>query len=242
MVARGSLTGMAIQVRRAKERGHGDHGWLDTWHTFSFSDYYDPRFMGFRVLRVINEDTVAPGQGFPTHGHRDMEIVSYVLEGALEHRDSLGTGSVIRPGDVQRMSAGTGVRHSEFNGSPTEPVHFLQIWIEPAARDIAPGYEQKAFGDADKRDRLRLVASPDGAEGSVTIHQDARVYATRLEAGREVVHRLAPGRHAWVQVTRGALMVGPERLAHGDGAAISGEGAVTLTGEQDAEALLFDLP
>ena len=233
---------MALQVRRAKERGHGDHGWLDTWHTFSFSDYHDPRFMGFRVLRVINEDTVAPGQGFPTHGHRDMEIVSYVLQGALEHRDSLGTGSVIRPGDVQRMSAGTGVRHSEFNGSATEPVHFLQIWIEPAARGIAPGYEQKAFSDADKRDRLRLVASPDGAEGSVTIHQDARVYATRLAAGREVVHRLAPGRHAWVQVTRGALTVGPERLAHGDGAAISGERTVTLTGEQDAEALLFDLP
>src|SRR5213595_1489719 len=231
-----------ISVRRADERGHADHGWLDTRHTFSFADYHDPKYVGFRGLRVINEDRVQPGQGFPPHGHRDMEIVSYVLAGALEHKDSLGTGSVIRPGDVQRMSAGTGVRHSEFNGSPTEPVHFLQIWIEPAARGIAPGYEQKAFGDADKRDRLRLVASPDGAEGSVTIHQDARVYATRLEAGREIEHKLAPGRHAWVQVTRGALTVGGRRLEHGDGAAISGEPAVTLAGERGAEALLFDLP
>jgi redox-sensitive bicupin YhaK (pirin superfamily) len=233
---------MGIRVRRASERGHGDHGWLDTWHTFSFADYYDPQFMGFRVLRVINEDTVAPGKGFPTHGHRDMEIISYVLEGALEHRDSLGTGSVIRPGDVQRMSAGTGVRHSEFNGSPVEPVHFLQIWIEPARAGIAPGYEQKTFTEADKRGRLRLVASPDGADGSVTIHQDARVYATRLGAGDDVEHKLAPGRHAWVQVTRGALTVGGQRLAHGDGAAISGEPVVTLASEQDAEALLFDLP
>jgi len=233
---------MAIMARRANERGHANHGWLDTWHTFSFSDYYDPRFMGFRVLRVINEDTVAPGGGFPTHGHRDMEIISYVLEGGLEHRDSLGTGSVIRPGDVQRMSAGTGVRHSEFNASAAEPVHFLQIWIEPAAAGLAPGYEQKTFADADKRGRLRLVASPDGAEGSVTIHQDARVYATGLDAGDKVEHRLASGRHAWLQVIRGALTIGGERLAHGDGAAISGEAAVTLVGEQDAEALLFDLP
>jgi quercetin 2,3-dioxygenase len=233
---------MAVIVRRAKERGHADHGWLDTWHTFSFADYHDPRFMGFRVLRVINEDTVAPGRGFPTHGHRDMEIISYVLEGGLEHRDSLGTGSVIRPGDVQRMSAGTGVRHSEFNASKTEPVHFLQIWLEPAAAGIAPGYEQKTFAESDKRGRLRLVASPDGADGSVTIHQDARVYATRLGPGDEVVHRLAPNRHAWVQVTRGALAVGDARLEHGDGAAISGETAVKLVGDVDAEALLFDLP
>ena len=229
-------------VRRAAERGHGDHGWLDTWHTFSFADYYDPRFMGFRVLRVINEDTVAPGGGFPTHGHRDMEIISYVLDGGLEHRDSLGTGSVIRPGDVQRMSAGTGVRHSEFNASRTEPVHFLQIWIEPARAGIAPGYEQKAFSDADKRGRLRLVASPDGAEGSVTIHQDARVYATRLGAGETVEHKLAPGRHAWVQVVRGALTIDGGKLAHGDGAAITGEPSIPLTGEGDTEALLFDLP
>ena len=229
-------------VRRAAERGHGNHGWLDTWHTFSFADYHDTRLMGFRVLRVINEDTVAPGRGFPTHGHRDMEIISYVLDGSLEHRDSLGTGSVIRPGDVQRMSAGTGVRHSEFNASPTEPVHFLQIWIEPAATGIAPGYEQNAFTEADKRGRLRLVASPDGAEGSVTIRQDARVYATRLEAGEEVEHKLAPGRHAWVQVVRGALTTAGRKLEHGDGAAISGEPVVKLVGEQAAEALLFDLP
>ena len=237
-----SLTNMAIVTRRADERGHGTHGWLDTWHTFSFSEYHDPRYMGFRALRVINEDTVAPGRGFPTHGHRDMEILSYVLEGALEHRDSLGTGSVIRPGDVQRMSAGTGVRHSEFNASPTEPVHFLQVWIEPATGGITPGYEQKAFADDDKRDRLRLVASPDGADGSLTIHQDARVYATRLGAGQAVEHKLAPGRYAWVQVTRGALSVGGHRLEHGDGAAISDEPAVHLAGERDAEALLFDLP
>src|SRR5688500_10897621 len=169
---------MAVIVRRAKERGHADHGWLATWHPLSFAVYHDSRFIGFRVRRLTNEDTVAPGGGFPTHGHRDMEIISYVLEGGLEHRDSLGTGSVIRPGDVQRMSAGTGVRHSEFNASKTEHVHFLQIWLEPAAAGIAPGYEQKTFAESDKRGRLRLVASPDGADGSVTIHQDARVYAT----------------------------------------------------------------
>jgi redox-sensitive bicupin YhaK (pirin superfamily) len=233
---------MAIVIRPAKERGHAEHGWLDTWHTFSFADYYDPRFMGFRGLRVINEDFVAPGRGFPTHGHRDMEIITYVLQGALQHRDSLGTGSVIRPGEVQRMSAGTGVRHSEANPSTTEPVHLLQIWIEPAKTGIEPGYEQKAFADEDKRGRLRLVASPDGAEGSVTIHQDARVYATVLEPGRQVVHRLARGRHAWVHVARGSLTLNGERLAAGDGAAISAEASVTLVGEQSAEALLFDLP
>jgi len=231
-----------IDVRHAKERGHANHGWLDTWHTFSFSGYYDPRFMGFRVLRVINEDTVAPGQGFPQHGHRDMEIISYVLHGGLAHKDSLGTGSVIRPGDVQRMSAGTGVRHSEFNASDQSPVHFLQIWIEPARAGIAPGYEQKAFTEADKRGRLRLVASPDGADGSLTIHQDARLYATILTPGEAVAHQLARGRHAWVQVTRGTLMVNGEPLAQGDGAAISDEATVSLTGETDAEALLFDLP
>jgi hypothetical protein len=233
---------MAINIRPAKERGHADHGWLDTWHTFSFSDYYDPRFMGFRGLRVINEDVVAPGRGFPTHGHRDMEIITYVLHGALEHRDSLGTGSIIRPGDVQRMSAGTGVRHSEANPSRTESVHLLQIWIEPASAGIEPSYEQKVFADDDKRDRLRLVASPDGADGSVTIHQDARVYATLLGPGRQVVYRLAPGRHAWVHVARGSLTLNGERLSAGDGAAISAEPTATLVGEQDAEALLFDLP
>ncbi len=233
---------MAIMLRPAKERGHADHGWLDTWHTFSFSDYYDPRFMGFRSLRVINEDFVAPGRGFPTHGHRDMEIITYVLEGALQHRDSLGTGSIIRPGEVQRMSAGTGVRHSEANPSSTDPLHLLQIWIEPAALGIEPGYEQTAFSDQDKRARLRLVASPSGAEGSVTIHQDARVYATLLDADQQVAHRLAPGRHAWVHVARGALTLNGERLTAGDGAGISAEASVTLAGEENAEALLFDLP
>ena len=231
-----------IEVRHAKERGHANHGWLDTWHTFSFSNYYDPRFMGFRGLRVINEDTVAPGQGFPLHGHRDMEIISYVLQGGLAHKDSLGTGSVIRPGDVQRMSAGTGVRHSEFNASDKSPVHFIQIWVEPARTGIAPGYEQKAFAEADKRGRLRLVASPDGADGSLTIHQDARLYATILAPGQAVTHPLARGRHAWVQVTSGTLTVNGEPLAQGDGAAISAETSVSLTGETDAEALLFDLP
>jgi redox-sensitive bicupin YhaK (pirin superfamily) len=231
-----------IAIRPAKERGHADHGWLDTWHTFSFADYYDRRFTGFRSLRVINEDFVAPGRGFPTHGHRDMEIITYVLEGALEHRDSLGTGSVIRPDEVQRMSAGTGVRHSEANPSAGEPLHLLQIWIEPSKAGIAPGYEQKTFADADKRGRLRLVASPDGAEGSVTIHQDARVYATVLGHGQQVVHRLAPGRHAWLHVARGALTLNGPRLSQGDGAAISDETSLVLVGETDAEALLFDLP
>ncbi|HXD97270.1 MAG TPA: pirin family protein [Candidatus Acidoferrum sp.] len=232
---------MAIKIRPAKDRGHADHGWLDTWHTFSFSDYYDPRFMGFRTLRVINEDFVAPGRGFPTHGHRDMEIITYVLKGALQHRDSLGTGSIIRPGDVQRMSAGTGVRHSEANPSAVEPVHLLQIWIEPAKGGITPGYEQKTFADDEKRGRLRLVASPDGADGSVTIHQDARVYATLLGPGQPVTHRLAPGRDAWLHVARGSLTLNGEYLGTSDGAAITGETAVTLVGDQGAEALLFDL-
>jgi quercetin 2,3-dioxygenase len=236
------LIGMAIALRRAADRGHAAYGWLDTWHTFSFSDYYDPRFMGFRVLRVINEDFVAPGRGFPTHPHRDMEIITYVLEGALAHRDSLGTGSVIRPGDVQRMSAGTGVRHSEANPSADEPVHLLQIWIEPATAGIEPEYEQKAFADGDKRGRLRLVASPDGTDGSVTIHQDARVYATVLAPGDEVVHTLQPGRHAWVHVARGTLTLNGQSLGPGDGAGASAETTLTLVGEKEAEALLFDLP
>ena len=233
---------MAITIRPAKERGHADHGWLDTWHTFSFSDYYDPRFMGFRALRVINEDFVAPGHGFPTHPHRDMEIITYVLQGALQHRDSLGTGSIIRPGEVQRMSAGTGVRHSEANPSADEAVHLLQIWIEPAKRGIAPGYEQKAFGEAEKRGRLRLVASPDGADGSVTIYQDARVYATLLGPGQQAVHTLASGRHAWLHVARGSLTLNGEHLGTSDGAAITEESLLTLVGDQDSEALLFDLP
>ena len=231
-----------ITLRPAHERGHFDHGWLDTRHTFSFSEYMDPRFMGWGPLRVINEDRVQPGQGFPTHAHRDMEIISYVLAGALEHRDSLGTGSVIRPGDVQRMSAGTGVRHSEFNPSATEPVHFLQIWIEPLRRSIAPGYEQKTFPEADKRGRLRLVAAPDGADGSVTIHQDARVYATVLDRGAEVKHALGPGRRAWMQVTRGALALNGATLVAGDGAAVSDEASLVIGARERAEALLFDLP
>lgn len=231
-----------ITLRRAEDRGRFDHGWLDTRHTFSFADYHDPRHMGFSVLRVINEDRVQPGQGFGTHGHRDMEILSYVLAGGLAHRDSLGTGSVIRPGDVQRMSAGTGVRHSEFNASDAEPVHFYQIWILPAARGIAPGYEQKRFPDADKRGRLRLVASPDGADGSLTIHQDARVYASVLEPGQAVAHALEPGRRAWLQVARGAVTLNGQAMREGDGAAVSEERRLTVTATAPAEVLLFDLP
>jgi redox-sensitive bicupin YhaK (pirin superfamily) len=230
-----------LSIRKAKDRGHFDHGWLDTSHTFSFADYFDPKNMGFRALRVINEDRVAPGRGFPRHGHRDMEIVSYVLGGALAHRDSMGTGSTIRPGDVQRMSAGTGVTHSEENASRSEPVHFMQIWIVPDQRGLPPSYEQKRFGDDEKRGRLRLVASPDGADGSVTIHQDARLYATLLDPGARVQHPLAPGRHAWVQVLRGAITVNGETLAAGDGAALSEVATVELAGVEPAETLLFDL-
>jgi redox-sensitive bicupin YhaK (pirin superfamily) len=230
-----------IQIRRAEERGHANHGWLDTNHTFSFADYYDPRFMGFRSLRVINDDTVAAGRGFGTHGHRDMEIISYVLEGALEHRDTIGTGSVIRPGDVQRMSAGTGVRHSEFNGSQTERVHFLQIWIEPEKEGIAPGYEEKRFSDEEKRNQLRLIASRDGRGWSLTIHQDVSVYATVLETGHEVTHTIEEGRHAWVHVARGSALVNGLLLKAGDGAAVSRERSISLVGEQEAEILLFDL-
>jgi redox-sensitive bicupin YhaK (pirin superfamily) len=230
-----------IQIRKSDDRGHADHGWLDSHHTFSFADYYDPDQMGFRSLRVINEDRVAPGGGFPPHGHRDMEILSYVLEGGLAHQDSTGGGSVIRPGDVQRMSAGTGVTHSEFNGSKTEPVHFLQIWVVPDRRGIQPGYEQKHFSEADRQGRLRLIASPDGSDGSLTIHQDARLFSALLGAGESVTHTLAPGRHAWVQVARGRVRLGDQVLSAGDGAAISKEQAVTLKAEAPAEVLLFDL-
>lgn len=231
-----------INVRKASERGHFNFGWLDTYHTFSFGEYYDPRHVGFRSLRVINEDFVAPGAGFPTHGHRDMEIVTYVLEGGLAHRDSMGNGSTIRPGDVQRMSAGTGVRHSEFNDSEDERVHLLQIWVLPAETGIEPGYEEKRFADDEKRNRLRVVASPDGREGSVTIRQDAEIYASLLEDGREVSHELRPGRHAWLQVARGAVELnGRDRLEQGDGAAVSGEERVTIAGSGAAEVLLFDL-
>ncbi|PYU08915.1 MAG: quercetin 2,3-dioxygenase [Acidobacteria bacterium] len=230
-----------LAIRRSQERGHANHGWLDTHYTFSFSDYYDPEHVHFRTLRVINDDRVAGGGGFPMHPHRDMEIVTYVLEGGLEHRDSMGNGSVIRPGDVQRMSAGTGVTHSEFNASKTEPVHLLQIWMFPERKGIKPSYEQKAFSEADKRSRLRLVASPDGRDGSVTIHQDNEMYATVLRKGETVRHELKPERHAWVQVARGSVKLNGQELAEGDGAAISEEKAIELAGVKDAELLLFDL-
>jgi redox-sensitive bicupin YhaK (pirin superfamily) len=229
-----------LKIRKAADRGHFDHGWLDTYHTFSFADYHDPEFMGFRALRVINEDRVEAGRGFGTHGHRDMEIISYVLEGALAHRDSMGTGSVIKPGDVQRMSAGSGVLHSEMNASEREKVHFLQIWILPEKRGIAPGYEQKNFAPDDRRNQLRLVASPDGAEGSVTIHQDVRLYSALLDGGSSVSHDFGKDRHGWIQVARGEVEVNGARLSAGDGAAISDEPQVTISGT-DAEVLLFDL-
>jgi len=227
-----------IALRPAEERGHTRLSWLDSRHSFSFDRYYDPRHMGFRVLRVINEDRVDPGQGFGTHPHRDMEILTFVLEGVLEHKDSLGSGSVIRPGDVQRMTAGTGISHSEFNPSRTEPVHFLQVWILPERPGLEPSYEQRSFPSAG----LRLVGSRDGTEGSVRIHQDVLVYVARLSAGEDVVHALAPGRHAWIQMARGAAQVNGTRLAAGDGAALSEERSVTLRGVDDAEALVFDLP
>lgn len=230
-----------ITLRRARERGHANHGWLDSYHTFSFAGYYDARHMGFRTLRVINEDRVEPARGFGTHPHRDMEIVSYVIEGALEHKDSMGNGSVIRPGDVQRMSAGTGVTHSEFNGSRTELVHFLQIWIIPEKQGLAPGYEQKHFTTAEKQGNFRLIASRDGREGSVTIHQDASVFATVLDAGQTISYSMAPNRHAWVHVVRGEANVGGNDLSAGDAAAVSGENEFTVSGLKSAEVLLFDL-
>ena len=232
-----------ITVRKAEDRGHFDHGWLDTRHTFSFADYQDDEHMGFRALRVINEDRVVPGEGFGKHGHRDMEIISYVLSGALAHRDSSGGDGVLRPGEVQRMTAGTGVTHSEFNGSDSEPVHFLQIWLLPDRHGHRPSYEQRPFPEAERRGKLRLIASPDGADGSTTVHQDARVFATLLGAGEAAALALAGGRHAWVQVARGDLEVNGVRLRAGDGAALSGERSVSLTGTGDglAEALVFDL-
>lgn len=231
-----------LTIRPAEERGHANHGWLDSYHTFSFSSYYDPAHMGFRNLRVINEDRVAPGQGFGTHPHSDMEIISYVIDGALQHRDSMGNGSVIRPGDVQRMSAGTGVTHSEFNGSPTELVHFLQIWLLPSQRGIKPGYEQKTFAAQDKAGRLRLVASTDGRDGSVTIHTDAAIYAGIFIDGESVTYQLQPSRHGYVQVVQGAVQVGGHALKAGDGVAVSGESSVTIVGQGRGEVLLFDLP
>jgi len=230
-----------IVKRLADERGHADHGWLDTRHTFSFADYYDPKQMGFRALRVINEDRVAPGQGFGTHGHRDMEILSYVLEGALAHKDSMGTGSTIKPGDVQRMTAGSGVMHSEFNASANEIVHFLQIWILPDQGGLPPGYEEKHFSNADKQGRLRLIASPDAADGSVTIHADARVYAGRFGRDQSASLKLAEGRHAWVHLARGRARVAGQELGPGDAVGLSAEPSVEVQGIEDAEVLVFDL-
>lgn len=230
-----------IVRRPADERGRADFGWLDSRHTFSFGEYYDPRFMGFRALRVINEDRVKPGHGFPTHPHRDMEILSYVMEGELAHRDSMGTGSVIRPGDVQRMSAGTGVLHSEMNPSRTDPVHFFQIWLLPERRGIDPAYEQKHFERHEKQGRLRLVASRDARDGSVTINQDVDLYAGILAPHESARLEMRPGRHAWVQVARGSLSVNGTPLAPGDGAAVSEESALSFDAADAAELLVFDL-
>src|SRR5947209_12400861 len=229
-----------IRVRPAAERGGADYGWLKTSYTFSFNTYHDPAHMGFRTLRVINEDVVMPGQGFGMHGHRDMEIITYVISGALEHRDSLGNGGILRPGEVQRMTAGTGIRHSEFNPSAEEPVHLYQIWLLPERTGLAPSYEQKAFAGADKQDRWRLVASPDGRDGSLTIRQDARLYLAALTGAQELRHELADGRHAWLQVLRGTVTVNGAELAAGDGAAISEEAALTVRASGAAEVLLFD--
>ena len=230
------------EIRRGSERGYADHGWLKSFHTFSFADYYDPEHVQFGPLRVINEDRVEAGAGFGTHGHRDMEIISYVLEGELAHRDSIGTGSVIRPGDVQRMSAGRGVRHSEFNNSKSDEVHFLQIWIQPNELGIEPGYEEKRFSPEEKRGRLRLIASADGQEGSVRIHQDARIYAGLFDGVESASHDLAAGRRAYVHVARGRIEVNGSMLEAGDGLKASAAGALRLSAGEHAEVLVFDLP
>lgn len=230
-----------IRIRPAAERGQADHGWLRARHTFSFAGYHDPAHMGFRDLRVLNDDIIEQGEGFGTHGHRDMEIITYVINGALEHRDSLGTGSVLRRGDVQRMSAGTGVTHSEFNHSLEEPLRLLQIWLMPEARDITPGYEEKTFSEDEKRGRLRLLVSPQGEDGSLRIHQDVKLFAGILDEGDEVKYEIAPGRHAWIQVAQGNLTVNGEELGEGDGAAVSEESEIKLVGMDQAEVLLFDL-
>lgn len=230
-----------IQLRRSRERGQAQHGWLDSRHTFSFADYHDPKHMGFRALRVLNEDRVQAGKGFPPHSHRDMEILTCVLDGALEHEDSLGNRSLIRPGELQRMTAGTGVTHSEYNASRDAPVHFLQIWILPAKPGLQPGYQQRDFGSGEMRDRLRLVASPDGRDGSLTLHQDATVHLGRLGRDTRIRHPLADGRFAWVQLARGQLRLNGETLAAGDGAAVSGERALELEALEPSQLLLFDL-
>ncbi|HZX96185.1 MAG TPA: pirin family protein [Myxococcales bacterium] len=231
-----------ITLRKASDRFHTNIDWLDSWHTFSFADHYDPQHMGFSALRVINDDTVQAGQGFGEHPHRDMEILSYVLSGSLAHKDSSGGGGVIRPGDLQRMSAGSGVVHSEYNASGKEPVHFLQIWLLPEKRGVQPGYEQKTFPASDRSGKLRLLASRDGGEGSVTIHQDASVYGALLGKGERATYELRPGRHAWVHVARGSLDLNGQRLGAGDGAAVSDERKLELAGVDAAEVLLFDLP
>ncbi|MBI2805968.1 MAG: pirin family protein [Planctomycetes bacterium] len=230
-----------IQVRKARERGHFDHGWLNTYHTFSFADYHDPAHMGFKSLRVINEDRVQPGQGFGTHGHRDMEIITCVLEGALEHKDSLGNGSIIKPGELQRMSAGTGIQHSEFNPSDAESVHLYQIWLLPNKRGVSPSYQQRAFSDDEKAGRWCLVASPDGADNSLIIQQDARLHLSSLRPGQAVSHQLVAGRSAWVQVLRGTVALNGELLAAGDGAAVSDEKHLGVECQGESEVMLFDL-
>jgi quercetin 2,3-dioxygenase len=231
-----------IQIRKGSERGHADHGWLQSWHTFSFADYHDPAEMGWHGLRVINEDIVQPGKGFGMHGHRDMEIVTWILDGALEHKDSMGNGEVIRPGEAQRMSAGKGVLHSEFNPSQEKATHLLQIWIEPNVRGVRPSYEQTFFPTEERRGKLRLVASHDGREGSVTIHQDAALYAALLAPGEAVRHALAEGRHAYLHVARGAVRLNSQSLQDGDGAKIADEENLEIVASEDAEILLFDLP
>ncbi|CAK9252012.1 unnamed protein product [Sphagnum jensenii] len=230
-----------ITLRKSSERGHQDHGWLNSFHTFSFADYYDPKHMNFRALRVINEDYVAAGEGFPTHPHRDMEIITYVLSGELAHKDSMGTGSVILPGDVQKMSAGSGIKHSEFNHSKTTPVHLLQIWIMPDRESIKPSYEQKNFSRAEKLNRLRIVASSDSRDGSVSIQQDADLYVSILEKGKSVTHELDPSRFAWIQVASGSIEISGKTLSQGDAAAISEESKITISSQNEAEFLLFDL-
>lgn len=230
-----------ITIRKANDRGHANHGWLDSYHTFSFADYYDPKFMGFRSLRVINEDQIAAKRGFGTHSHRDMEIITYVLEGALEHQDSMGNRSVMRPGEVQRMTAGTGVSHSEYNHSDRETTHLLQIWILPETQGLEPSYEQKAYSDAEKRGKLRLIASQDGRDGSVKVHQDLNLYATVLGEGEQVNFSVKGDRQVWVQVARGSVMLNGQPLAQGDAAAVSQETRLDLTGKEPAEVLVFDL-
>ncbi|MDJ0620702.1 MAG: pirin family protein [Calothrix sp. MO_192.B10] len=231
-----------ITIRHSQARGIANFGWLDSRHTFSFGNYYDPNHMGFASLRVINEDKVQPAKGFATHGHRDMEIISYVLDGALQHKDNIGNGSVIRPGDVQRMSAGTGILHSEFNSSDSDPVHFLQIWILPNQNGLEPSYEQKTFSSQEKQNQLRLVGSQDGRQGSVTIHQDVDLYSTLIKNGEQVTHNLKSDRYGWVQVARGSVELNGQQLYAGDGAAISQEDQITLQGMADtAEVLLFDM-